>query len=197
MKTLIKHEPQPGFEYIKDQPVPIPQPDEVLVRVQYVAICGSDINLYKWNDIAQRIATLPFTPGHEMTGIVEKLGSEVTDLSLGQRIAVENHFYCRNCWQCDNKRGDICAKMSQYGHGKGTIHGGFSEYSIVPSRYCYKLQDASSSRWPITPVQAVLLEPMAVLFFDLSGSFAHSNQIKIFLFDLICAGHGRIMKNSK
>ena len=53
------------------------------------------------------------------------------------RVGVENHFYCGSCYTCDEGRGDICASMSQYGHGKGTEHGGFSEFSIVSSKYCY------------------------------------------------------------
>ena len=72
MKTLIKYEPKAGFEFTADAEVPIPKDDEVLVKCQYVAICGSDINLYKWNEVAQQIAKLPFTPGHEMTGIVSQ-----------------------------------------------------------------------------------------------------------------------------
>lgn len=51
-------------------------------------------------------------------------------------------------------RGDICAKMDQYGHGRGTTQGGFSEYSIVKAKYCYKL------KYDITTNEAALLEPM-------------------------------------
>ena len=156
MKTLIKTEPIEGFKLIQNTEIPTPKPDEALIKCQYVAICGSDINLYKWNATAQQIAKLPFTPGHEMTGIVSAIGSKVTNLKPGDRIAVENHFYCGDCYQCKHDRGDICAKMDQYGHGKGTEHGGFSEYSIVPARYCFKLTKN------ISPIQAVLLEPMGV-----------------------------------
>ena len=56
-------------------------------------------------------------------------------------------------------RGDVCAKMDQYGHGKGTMHGGFSEHSIVKAKYCYRLKT------DISDDEAVLLEPMGDLLF--------------------------------
>ena len=55
-------------------------------------------------------------------------------------MAVENHFYCGQCFQCADGRGDICQDLGQYGHGRKTTHGGCSQYSIVPAKYCYKLQ---------------------------------------------------------
>ena len=57
-------------------------------------------------------------------------------------------------------RGDICSRMDQYGHGRGTTQGGFSEYSIVKAKYCYQL------KYGITQNEACLLEPMGKLFFD-------------------------------
>ena len=77
-------------------------------------------------------------------------------LQVGDRVGVENHFYCGSCYTCEEGRGDICSVMSQYGHGRGTEHGGFSEFSIVSSKYCYSLQAGMSS------LQGVLLEPLGV-----------------------------------
>ena len=120
-----------------------------------MSICGSDINLWKWNDTAKVIAALPFIPGHEAVGIVVKNGPEST-LQIGQRVAVENHFYCSNCVLCDENRGDICMKMSQYGHGKGTTQGGCSQLSNVSSKYLYPITT------DISDEQACLIEPMGV-----------------------------------
>lgn len=157
MRRLVKNKPGEGFDFESDAKKPTPTAGELLIKCQYVAICGSDINLYKWNDIAKQIAKLPFTPGHEMTGVVDQIGDDVEGFEVGDRIAVENHYYCDNCVICKKKRGDICMNMSQYGHGKGTEHGGFSDFSIVPAKYAYKLKK------DITPVQAVLMEPMGVV----------------------------------
>lgn len=155
MNCLVKRDPVEGYEWSREE-VPQPEDDEVLIKVSKVAICGSDISLYKWNETAQVIAALPFTPGHEATGVVVKLGKQASRLGIGDRIAVENHFFCEKCLLCMEGRGDICQNMSQYGHGKGTIHGGCSQYSIVKEKYCYKLTKN------ITDNEAVLLEPMGV-----------------------------------
>ena len=85
------------------------------------------------------IAALPFIPGHEAVGVIVKCGPQST-LKVGQRVAVENHFYCENCVLCDDNRGDICMKMSQYGHGKGTTQGGCSEFSNISSKYLYPIE---------------------------------------------------------
>lgn len=155
MMALVKKDENEGYQYEQVE-TPSPQNDEVLVQVKKVALCGSDINLYVWNATAKVIASLPFTPGHEATGVVVQLGPNVKNLKIGDRIAVENHFYCGDCFQCKESRGDICSNMSQYGHGKGTIYGGCSQYSIVPEKYCYKLQ------YGVSDTEAVLLEPMGV-----------------------------------
>lgn len=155
MQALTKQVEGEGFEYVS-MPIPEPRTDEVLLEIKKVALCGSDINLFKWNATAKVIASLPFTPGHEAVGVVVKSGPNVKQLVVGDRVCVENHFYCGSCFQCDEDRGDICADLSQYGHGKGTVHGGCSQFSIVPEKYCYKLL------YNISDTDAVLLEPMGV-----------------------------------
>ena len=77
---------------------------------------------------------------------------------------MENHFYCGECYTCQEGRGDICARMDQYGHGRGTPHGGLSQFSIVSSKYCYQLTTN------ITPTQAVLMEPLGT---TISSCIAH------------------------
>jgi len=155
MRALLKDKPEKGYE-LKEIPIPDIESDEVLFKVEKVAICGSDIALYLWNEVAKVIATVPFIPGHEATGVVCKVGSDVKDIKVGARIAIENHFFCENCYSCNRGRGDICKNMNQYGHGKGTTHGGFSQFSVVKARYCYQLKTN------ISFLDAVLLEPMGV-----------------------------------
>jgi len=157
MRALVKENSTEGYE-LKEIPVPTIEADEILFKVERVAICGSDIALYLWNEVAKVIGTIPFIPGHEAAGTVVKVGSDVVDVKEGDRLAIENHFFCEDCYSCENGRGDICAKMNQYGHGKGTTQGGFSEYSVVKSKYCYVLKT------DISFDDAVLLEPMGVAF---------------------------------
>jgi len=154
MLALRKTTPSKGY-VLNSEPVPVPNGDEVLLRVEKVGICGSDIVLYNWTAQAQLIAKVPFIPGHEAVGTIVSRGASCS-VGLGTRVAVENHFFCEDCYTCEEDRGDICSRMDQYGHGKGTEQGGFSEYSIVKEKYCYVLQHG------ISPLQAVLLEPMGV-----------------------------------
>lgn len=99
MKALVKKEEQASYTY-EEIPVPEPADDEVLIKVDCVAICGSDIALYKWDSVAKVIATIPFVPGHECAGTVVKCGPGVTEVSVGDKVGVENHFYCGECYQC-------------------------------------------------------------------------------------------------
>lgn len=137
MKALIKKEEVESYEYT-DIPVPEPEGDEVLIKVDAVSICGSDIALYKWSPMARVIATVPFIPGHEAAGTVVKCGPEA-DMEIGARVGVENHFNCGDCYQCKTNEREICQHMGQYGHGRKTMHGGCSEYSIVSQKYLYKI----------------------------------------------------------
>ena len=75
---------------------------------------------------------------------------------LGQRVAIENHFYCGECYQCSIGRKDICANLNQFGHGKGTIYGGCCEFYTVKEKYAYRLKADISWR------DAALLEPLGV-----------------------------------
>ncbi|XP_066922855.1 L-threonine 3-dehydrogenase-like isoform X1 [Clytia hemisphaerica] len=156
MKCLMKEKEEPGYT-LKEIDVPIPQEGELLVKCLKSSICGSDINLFVWNDIARNIATVPFIPGHEGVSEIVKVGAGCPEeYKVGLTVCCENHFYCGTCYQCLHNQQHICQNLSQYGHGKGTIHGGFSEYSIIPTRYAYILKRN------LDPEIACLLEPFGV-----------------------------------
>ncbi|XP_065912484.1 L-threonine 3-dehydrogenase-like [Dysidea avara] len=156
MKALVKEQEGPSYQY-KDVPVPSPGDGDLLVKVRKVALCGSDINVYKWNDIARILASVPLTPGHEMVGEVVAVGPNVPpEYAIGKRVCVENHFYCGECFQCTHDEKHICQNLNQFGYGRGTIHGGCSEYTIIPARYAYLLKSN------ITDAQASILEPIGV-----------------------------------
>ncbi|CAD5126036.1 DgyrCDS14211 [Dimorphilus gyrociliatus] len=155
MYGLVKTKDEIGYDFDENMIVPHPIEDEVLIKVESVSLCGSDLVLWNWTDAAKVIASIPFTPGHECCGTVVKCGPE-SKLQIGDRVAVENHFFCGKCHQCKHDRGDICSDMGQYGHGKKTPYGGCSQYSIVSSKYCYKLGNI------INADEAALLEPLGV-----------------------------------
>merc|ERR1712228_124675 len=155
MRALVKEKGIKGYVPKTDYPVPTPKEDELLIRSFAVSICGSDTILYNWTAAAQQIAKLPFIPGHEAAGLIVGKGAKCR-FKIGDRIAVENHFYCNECYQCKMGRRDICSNLEQFGHGKGTIYGGCCDYYVVKEQYCYRLKRDIS--W----TQAALLEPLGV-----------------------------------
>lgn len=79
-----------------DRPIPIPGDHEVLVRVKASGICGTDVHIAK----GEYLGDYPITPGHEFSGIIESLGSLVTDLHMGDRVAIEPNLSCGLCEYC-------------------------------------------------------------------------------------------------
>ncbi|CAB4040459.1 L-threonine 3-dehydrogenase, partial [Paramuricea clavata] len=156
MKALVKEKEGVSYKYM-DYPVSGPDEGELLVRVTRTSICGSDLNLYSWNEVARTIAKVPFIPGHECVGEIIKVGAGCPDsFKIGQRVCCENHYFCGKCYQCLHGQENICQHLNQYGHGNGTVHGGCCQYTIIPARYAYVL------RTDISDNAACLLEPFGV-----------------------------------
>lgn len=126
------------------------------MRVEKVSICGSDIPLYKWDAVGQKIAQLPFIPGHECTGTIVQVGPGVTGFNVGDRVCVDTHLPCEKCWQCKNNQKGICQNMGLFGHGVKTHSGGCSQFTTVPVNAVYKLRTDLPARL------ACLLEPFGV-----------------------------------
>jgi len=127
---------------LTEKPVPEPGSAEVLVRVDAVAICGTDVEIITKGLPAWIEGGLPFnrnfTPGHEYMGTVVKLGAQVDEFSTGQRVAVEIHAGCGRCSRCREGMYTSCLNYGlNYGsHNKGhrangfTTDGGFAEYAV-------------------------------------------------------------------
>ena len=94
----------------------VPKPDiqndtDVLIRMQAVGVCGSDVHYYVTGKIGSQVVQYPFPVGHEGAGIVEKVGSAVDSLRVGNRIAIEPAMPCGNCDQCHAGRPHTCRKL--------------------------------------------------------------------------------------
>jgi L-iditol 2-dehydrogenase len=125
-----------------EKPVPQPGPAEVLVRVDAVAICGTDVEILTHGLPAWIQGGLPFnknfTPGHEYMGTVVKLGAGVDEYAIGDRIAVEVHAGCGRCERCRMGMYTACLNygLNYDGHDKGhrangfTTDGGFAQYAV-------------------------------------------------------------------
>jgi threonine 3-dehydrogenase len=154
MKAVMKVEPKPGI-VLKDIAVPKAKKREIIVAVKAASICGSDKHLYLWDRQTTRWKSpLPMIIGHEFSGEVIEVGENVTTLQVGDRIAVESHIPCENCYLCKTGRMHICKDMLIY--GIQTPHGAFTEYAVVPESIAFKISPNISYE------EAALLEPFGV-----------------------------------
>src|SRR5437764_2534420 len=128
----------PDQLHLRDKPVPVPKRAEVLVRIDAVAICATDLEIIHSGSPAKIAGGLPFnkdfTPGHEYMGTVVALGSGVDEYNIGERISVEIHAGCGQCKRCRQGMYTSCLNYGEPGKGHRangfTTDGGFAEYAI-------------------------------------------------------------------
>ena len=128
MRALVKREPGPG-EALIDVPVPRPGPGEVLIRLEAVSLCGTDIHIDHWDPWAAANVVTPRIFGHEMAGRVVQLGEGVTRVAVGQRVAAETHLVDWTCYQCRTGRQHVCQHYRILGVH---VDGAFAEYIVLP-----------------------------------------------------------------
>lgn len=135
MLAVLKERKAPGVN-IKMVPLPKLQKEEVLVKVIYASICGTDIGIYDWNAWAAGHIKPPQIIGHEMVGKVMNINtSSKTDIKIGDLVSSETHIFCLNCYQCQIKNYHICENMKLFGIGR---NGSFAEYATIPLRTTWK-----------------------------------------------------------
>lgn len=135
MFAVVKEKPEPGI-IIKEVSISKPQEDEVLVKVRYASICGTDIGIYDWIPWAQGHIKPPIIIGHEMVGeVIEVNTTKETHIKPGDLVSSETHIYCLNCYQCQIENYHICENMELFGIGR---NGGFAEYATIPLRTTWK-----------------------------------------------------------
>src|ERR1043165_421710 len=136
MKAWVLGDPDQLF--LRDKPVPIPGRAEVLVRIDAVAICATDLEIIHSGSPASILGGLPFnknfTPGHEYMGTVAALGPDVDEFEIGERISVEIHAGCGQCKRCRQGMYTSCLNYGkpEKGHRANgfTTDGGFAEYAV-------------------------------------------------------------------
>src|ERR1700687_5191926 len=140
MRAVVKSAPVeavPGTE-IRDCPIPVPGPDEVLIRVAAAAICGTDKHIYHWDPSIRDSMKLPRIYGHEFCGFIERFGERAQreNLAVGDYVSAEMHVVCGECPQCRSGQGHICARTKILGlQGDGA----FAEFVKVPASNVIKL----------------------------------------------------------
>ena len=134
MKALVKRHAKEGI-WLEDMPEPKIGNNDVLVKIKKTAICGTDIHIYNWDEWAQKIIPIPMITGHEYAGEIVELGSNVTDLKVGDIVSGEGHITCGRCRNCLGGRIHLCPKMIGVGVNRT---GAFAEYLAVPSKVIFK-----------------------------------------------------------
>ena len=164
MKALVKAKRERGI-WMQDVAKPTVGHNDVLIRVNRSAICGTDIHIYQWDDWAQHTIPVPLAVGHEFCGTIVECGIEVRGFEPGDRVSAEGHITCGVCRNCRAGRRHLCMNTKGVGVNRP---GAFAEYIAVPAFNVFKLPDA------ITDDMAAILDPLGnathtALSFDLVG----------------------------
>jgi 2-desacetyl-2-hydroxyethyl bacteriochlorophyllide A dehydrogenase len=143
---------------VQDALRPVPKADEVLVRVEACGICGTDRHLF----LGEFPSAPPVTLGHEFSGIIEAVGQDVTDLTIGMRVTGDPNIACGACDACHAGRVNLCHNLQAIG-----IHrnGGFAEYVVMPRKQAFALPLS------LDPLHGAFCEPLACCLHavDLAG----------------------------
>ncbi|HPF47428.1 MAG TPA: L-threonine 3-dehydrogenase [Emcibacteraceae bacterium] len=129
MKSLVKAKAEIGI-WLEDVKKPTIGHNDVLVQVNKTAICGTDIHIFNWDDWAQNTIPVPMTVGHEFSGVIVELGSEVNGLKIGDRVSAEGHVTCGHCRKCRAGERHLCRNTVGIGVNRP---GAFAEFISVPA----------------------------------------------------------------
>jgi threonine 3-dehydrogenase len=164
MKALVKAKAERGI-WMKDIDKPDVGHNDVLIKINQTAICGTDIHIFKWDEWAQATIPVPMAVGHEFCGEIVQMGIEVRGFDIGDRVSAEGHITCGVCRNCRAGRRHLC--MNTVGVGVNRP-GAFAEFLSVPAFNVFKLPDS------ISDDMAAILDPLGnathtALSFDLVG----------------------------
>jgi threonine 3-dehydrogenase len=164
MKALVKAKPEPGI-WMEDAALPAVGHNDVLVKINKTAICGTDVHIYNWDEWAQATIPVPMIVGHEFVGEIAEIGMEVAGLHVGDRVSGDGHVTCGHCRNCRAGRRHLCRNTIGVGVDRP---GCFAEYLAIPAVNVFPLAD------DISDDIAAILDPLGnathtALSFDLVG----------------------------
>ncbi len=134
-----------------DQPIPVPDPGQIQIKVHACGICGTDVHIFEGDEGAAKSPAGTIL-GHEFSGEITSVGAGVTEFKVGDRVCVDPNELCGKCDYCRGGIGHYCTGMKGYGT---TVNGGFAEYCVVPISQAYRIPDS------LTYDQAAMAEPVA------------------------------------
>jgi L-iditol 2-dehydrogenase len=168
-----------GKVSFEERAIPVPADNEVLVKLEYVGICGSDIHYYESGAIGDFVVEPPFVLGHEPGGTVVEVGKSVKDLKIGDRVALEPGKTCGHCEFCREGKYNLCPDVVFF--ATPPVDGVFQEYVAHEAALCFKLPDNVST------LEGALIEPLAVGFHAANQGGAHAGQTAV-VFGSGCIG---------
>ena len=157
-----------GFE---EREIPVPKDNEVLVKLEYVGICGSDLHYYETGAIGDYVVEPPFVLGHEPGGTVVEVGRNVKHLKAGDRVALEPGKTCGHCEFCKTGNYNLCPDVVFF--ATPPVDGVFQEYVAHEADLCFKLPDHVST------MEGALIEPLAVGFHAAMQGGARAGQTAV------------------
>ena len=143
----------PGTARIVEMVTPLPGPGDVLIEVRAAGICGTDLHIYH----GQYEATYPIVPGHEFSGVVAAVGSEVLRFRPGDRVTADPNIPCGRCPFCQRNEPNQCQSLAAVGV---TRDGGFARYVVVPEGNVFPIGSLPFD-------EAALVEPLACVVWGL------------------------------
>ncbi|KAI9805982.1 MAG: hypothetical protein M1825_000596 [Sarcosagium campestre] len=144
-----------GVVKYEDRPVPkLASPNDVIINIKQTGICGSDVHYWVAGAIGSFVVRDPMVLGHESSGIVSEVGSAVTTLKVGDRVALEPGVPCRRCVRCKEGQYNLCAEMAFA--ATPPFDGTLTKYYALPEDFCYKLPEHVSLE------EGALVEPLSV-----------------------------------
>jgi L-iditol 2-dehydrogenase len=152
MKAVVLTSPRKL--HVSERPIPTPGEGEVLVRVQAVGVCGSDVHYYRDGRIGNRVVTGPLVLGHEFAGEVAALGPGVTGWKVGERVAVDPTMPCGECHFCRQGLIHVCPSVNFC--GTPPTDGGYQEFFVARPANLHRLPSGLST------AEGAMVEPLAV-----------------------------------
>ena len=149
---------------VRDVPDPrIEKETDVLLKIEMVGVCGSDVHYYETGRIGSQVVKYPFIVGHECAATVKAIGTAVTKVKVGDQVVVEPAVSCHKCDQCNRGRENTCFNLRFLGT-PGQGNGCLSEYIVMPEENCLP------THGKLTLEQSALCEPLAIAVYSVKQS---------------------------
>ena len=156
MVNHIWRMPEKGRFVLCEEEMPKAHGDQVVVKMEYCGICGSDMHFFQNGAIGTRKAPENFVLGHECAGTVVEVGEDVRNLKVGDRVAMEPGIPCGQCEFCMTGNYNLCPDVHFMAAAMPPTDGALREYMAYPEKWCFKLPDHVST------LEGAMIEPLAV-----------------------------------